>query len=560
MKAYVIMPYGNASPELKKEYDKIFRFLIRSAVETFDHSIEIVRQDHSGEGGQIIGNVIENLSSGELVIADLSAHNWNVAYELGIRHSLTKSGTILLCNDETPLPFDIQNMNVIIYSRSSWMDEIDEITDRIVQAIRNAITTRRCDSPVHLRYPALPESLTAMLNNNNDQEQQRIVELTTQNQKLQEQVNQLHQRLEDAGLDSNSSDSKTKGLLQVFTSAVKNRDLISDAAVDHLRELQEEKKYEEFARFLAQVLENGYLDETDCRNIYIICSRLGIPEISKRYIEIAVKFYPDNEELQGLLANEYSKDYREKDRAQTIVNDMLGVRRVNGVFELIHKVRSERMLSSFFDVYLHLKKYTEMIQIGKLLLKSTPALAPRILRNIADAAIRLQEFDLAYSALCRALRTDPTNPYTHYQLYRYYHSKDDEAKAYSAIENAICCENSDTSYYYLMAGHICDELQARTEDGTIKKIDVRMKERYVFPFILQALTIDKNTYEKAINFLKKNRITNMIPKIISYLKQEISYDDAFGGINMEFVNYCYNKSDIITAEIEAMPDDFDKYL
>ncbi len=560
MKAYVIMPYGNSDAELKKEFDKIFRFLIRTAVETYDKTIELVRQDHSGEGGHIVNNVIENLGMGDIVIADISALNWNVAYELGIRHALSKSRTILLCNNETELPFDIQHMNVIIYSRKTWMDDMDEVEDKIVQALRNAVETSRCDSPVHSCFPALPESLTAMLNNNNDAEQKRISELTAKNQQLVDENEALKKKLESAGLDSATSENKTKDLTQIFVKAAKNRGLISDTAVDHLRELEQEKNYEEFARFLSEVLENGYLDEIDCRNVYIICKRLGIPEITKQYIQIATSFYPENEELQGYLANVYSNDYREKDRALTLVNDMLGVKRVNGQFELTTKVRSDRMLGSFFDVYLHLKKYADMITIGKLLLKSNPSSSSLVLRNISNAAMNLEQYDLSYAALCRVLHTDPLNDVNHSRAFWYYLRRGETVKAYESIENAICLDSSYTDYYYNLAGHICDELIARTESGNVETISALDKEHYVFPFILQAFLLDNSTIERAATFLKKNKMADRIPAMIAVYKREVKAEDAFDDVNMSAVHACFGKKERILADVNELPDDFDKYM
>lgn len=560
MKAYVIMPYGNSEPELKKEFDKIFRFLIRAAVETYDHTIDIVRQDHSGEGGHIVNNVIENLGTGDIVIADLSSLNWNVAYELGVRHTLSKSRTILLCNDETELPFDIRHMNVIVYSRKNWLDDLDDIEEKLVQALRNAVETNRCDSPVHDCFPALPETLTAMLNNNNDAEQKRITELIAKNQKLTDENEALRHKLESAGLDSAEGDGKLKDLTQLFVKAAKNRNLISDTAVDHLRELEQEKNYEEFARFLAEVLENGYLDEIDCRNVYIICKRLGIPEITKQYIQIATSFYPENEELQGYLANVYSNDYREKDRALTLVNDMLGVKRVNGQFELTSKIRSDRMLGSFFEVYLHLKKYAELISIGKLLLKSNPASSSLVLRNISVAADNLEQYDLAFAALSRALHNDPLNDMNHRRAYWYYDHRHDAVNAYEAIENALCCDNSDIDYYYNIAEHICVDLVARTKTGSIEVISALDKEKYAFPFILQAFMLDKNSAERAITFLKKRKIVDRIPDLIAVYNGEKTEEEAFSDVDMSMVYFAHNKREKVLDFVNQLPDDFDNYI
>ena len=560
MKAYVIMPYGGASAELKRECDKIYKFLLRNAIENYDHNVELIRQDYTGEGGHVLANVIENLSAGDIVIADISGLNWNVAYELGIRHSLSKSGTILLCDDKTELPFDIRHMNIIIYSRDSWMDEFDAISERIVKAIENITETGRCDSPVHMCFPALPETLTAMLGSANQEEQQRIADLVEQNQRLKASEESLRKRLIAAGLDPNEQTENMEDLSKVFSDAVKHRNLISDAAVDQLRVLEHDKNYEEFAAFLADVLKNGYLDEIDCRNVYGICRHLGIPEITKKYIEIAVSFYPDNEELQGFLADEFSRDYRGKDRAQSIVNEMIGVRRVESGFELTPKLRTRRMLSSFFNVYLHLKKYSELIEIGKLLLADTPAHSAHILKNIAMAAKNLQQYDLSYAALCSAVKHDPADDTIYKAFSSYYTSVNNPIKAYEAAENAVCLDSSYDDYYYLIAGLICDDLNARTASGQVEKISPREKERYAFPFILQTFLDDRKTIERAISFLKKNRIDRRVPQMIAVFKGDVSAEEVFSDVDMSMVEYCCGKRSAILAEIESLPDEFEKFI
>ncbi len=560
IRAYVIMPYGGADEQLRKEYNNIFRFLIHSALTSYDPNIVPIRQDYTGEGGHIIDNVIQNLGTDELVIADLSSLNWNVAYELGIRHSLSKSHTVLICNDETEIPFDIRSLNIIIYSRKDWMGQIDDIESRLVQAIRNTMETDRCDSPVHSCFTALPENVAGMLGNTNDVEQKRIAELTVKNQALTAEIDQLKARLESAGLNATSSGSAKVNLESLFVEAARNRNLVSDTAVDHLRELADEKKYEEFARFLAEVLDRGYLDEVDCRNVYIICRRLGIPEITKQYIQIAVTFYPDNEELQGFLASEYSNDYREKDRAQTIANDMLGLKRVGGKFELLPKVRSSRMMASFFDVYLSLKKYQEIIDVGILLYKNTSSNHTLILRNISHAARHLERYDLAYASVSHALHRDPVVVSLHNALYLYHCSRNDMQAALTSLENALCCDVEEVDTYFRIAGFICDELYARTDNGRIEPISARDKERYVVPYILQAFMVDRSCIERAITFLKKNKITNFVPSLIALYKKEVDVEDLFAEWNMDAVLYCYKKQDKMLAEIEAMPDTFEQFL
>lgn len=260
MKTFVIMPYGGDNPEKVKEYNRVFRFMIAEAVHSFDPTAEVFRQDYTGQGGQILRNVISNIAEADLVIADISDRNWNVAYELGLRHVLNKYGTLLLCNDETELPYDISQLNVIVYPTDGWLDRVEELTEQIAKHIAKAMQKDRSDSPVFDIFPALPANLAEMLSSNNDEEQRRIIKISEELEGARAEVKRLRQRIEDVGLDSAATRTK-KDLKSQFSAAIKNRVYNSDEAVAKLRELADEKDYEGFADFLAKVLEFGYLSD-----------------------------------------------------------------------------------------------------------------------------------------------------------------------------------------------------------------------------------------------------------------------------------------------------------
>ena len=97
-RCYAVMPYGGEDEEKQKLYMLIYQLYIRIPAEDMGYMVE--REDLSDDGGNIFTNVIEHLAEDDLVIADISGINWNVAYELGIRHSLVKGKTILLCDKE----------------------------------------------------------------------------------------------------------------------------------------------------------------------------------------------------------------------------------------------------------------------------------------------------------------------------------------------------------------------------------------------------------------------------------------------------------------------------
>lgn len=112
------------------------------------------------ESGIIPESMFLELVQADLVVADVSVHNANVFYELGIRHALRPSATILLRArrsadpDATPraeIPFDIHGVRYVDYdARNPAADVMDLVT-----AIRETAAARAVDSPVYRFLPDL---------------------------------------------------------------------------------------------------------------------------------------------------------------------------------------------------------------------------------------------------------------------------------------------------------------------------------------------------------------------------------------------------------------------
>ena len=95
-RAFVIRPFGKKADTAGKEIDfeRIYNELIGPAL------------DAAGLGGGTTGEVIEPgniredmfalIIEADLVVCDITLHNANVFYELGIRHALRKKRTVLI--------------------------------------------------------------------------------------------------------------------------------------------------------------------------------------------------------------------------------------------------------------------------------------------------------------------------------------------------------------------------------------------------------------------------------------------------------------------------------
>ena len=108
MNVFIVRPFGTKSGI---DFDRIETDLIRPAIEraglTGGTTGQFIQQ------GNIRTDMFEQLLVADLVIADISIHNANAFYELGIRHALRDKRTFLIkSNQATPGEKDTKDTDV----------------------------------------------------------------------------------------------------------------------------------------------------------------------------------------------------------------------------------------------------------------------------------------------------------------------------------------------------------------------------------------------------------------------------------------------------------------
>jgi hypothetical protein len=110
-RAFVVMQF--TSP-----FNEIYADVIRDACHSF--GLEPVRADDTYGPGLIITDIIEQIQSARVVIADVTAApgvNANVYWEVGFAHGVGRP-LILLAESSTKLPFDISGFRTLFYENS----------------------------------------------------------------------------------------------------------------------------------------------------------------------------------------------------------------------------------------------------------------------------------------------------------------------------------------------------------------------------------------------------------------------------------------------------------
>ena len=123
---FVLMPF-TTNYDLNNFYDN----KLKVSLEKHDFICE--RADKK-EDQNLDRPIIEGINNADVIIADLTGRNFNVAYELAISDTLKKK-TLMIRQDNDQLPFDIQKYKVIRYDNNNFNLDNNEVIKGIYQLI-----------------------------------------------------------------------------------------------------------------------------------------------------------------------------------------------------------------------------------------------------------------------------------------------------------------------------------------------------------------------------------------------------------------------------------------
>lgn len=122
--AFVIMPF-------KDEFRDIYILGIRETLAKHGYVCE--RADEIQFSGRVMEKIWDSIKEADLIIAEVTEHNPNVYYELGLAHANEKL-VILLTKNISRAPFDVRDLNHIIYRD---IIELRDLLDRRLVSLVN---------------------------------------------------------------------------------------------------------------------------------------------------------------------------------------------------------------------------------------------------------------------------------------------------------------------------------------------------------------------------------------------------------------------------------------
>lgn len=146
MRAFVVRPFGTKEGI---DFDHVETLLIQPALEAV--GIKGTTTAELAYQGNIRADMFEQLLKADLVVADMSIHNANVFYELGVRHALRDRFTFLIRCNKAEVPFDLRTDRYLEYDPAHPKAALPAL----IGGLQSTLGGERTDSPVFQLVPGL---------------------------------------------------------------------------------------------------------------------------------------------------------------------------------------------------------------------------------------------------------------------------------------------------------------------------------------------------------------------------------------------------------------------
>lgn len=179
------MPFSGSSDKHTEQYwANHFEKFLKIEIEKVPN-LEARRSDELR--ADILKDIILNLYDSFIVVADLTDHNANVYWELGIRQSF-RVKTITIAEEKTPLPFDIRTKRTLFYRPNDPKGDI-EFCKNFNKALIDCIEyPEKSDSVVFDTLSGRKISRDLNILNTSNHDQSLFIELKKQEKMFEEHL------------------------------------------------------------------------------------------------------------------------------------------------------------------------------------------------------------------------------------------------------------------------------------------------------------------------------------------------------------------------------------
>ena len=309
---FIIMPFGVKKGRLDHfsqdgnyidiDFDKIWKSIIQPSIpEEYDY----IRADELKRSGPIDRNYIELLINSEMVLADLTFGNANVYYELGMRHVLSRKGTVLIAQSGTKLPFDVRNQSVLYYDNFDATKLVD-FQQGLKDYINNSFN-HKYDSPIHIFFPELSISFSK-----EEKKREELIEnLRLKNSRLLSEVDLLKNADKAKRFTRKIIETQNKSrLITIYGQLIKS-DINSIEPYELLGiKLRKNSLFKKALIVFEKALEINKLDAEINREIGFTYRKINDYSNAEKYFKVALELNSEDPELLGMLGGMHKRNGR----------------------------------------------------------------------------------------------------------------------------------------------------------------------------------------------------------------------------------------------------------
>ena len=195
---FVIMPIGDHPSHEKGHFGKIYRDLIKPAVE--DAGFKAYRADEGGGSQNIQIDIIKKIIEAPMAVCDLSTRNPNVLFELGIRQAFDLP-VALIQEVGTDRIFDINTFNTGEYRSNRIYDEVIEDRGDIAKLIKTTFEKHNSGDGINSIIRLIPSLEPAKINNKDIKSDELLRIMFQQMNSISEDVSNLRRQVKMNKID-----------------------------------------------------------------------------------------------------------------------------------------------------------------------------------------------------------------------------------------------------------------------------------------------------------------------------------------------------------------------
>lgn len=146
LRAFVIMPFHEREGTGRSEgfFKEVYTSIIRPACERA--GFESITADRKGSD-IIHTTILREILDADIVVADLTDHNPNVMFELGLRMAMGKKPIAIVKSKDTGRVFDVDNvLRVYEYNQNLWTSSVEKDIPELVEHITATWVARNTGS------------------------------------------------------------------------------------------------------------------------------------------------------------------------------------------------------------------------------------------------------------------------------------------------------------------------------------------------------------------------------------------------------------------------------